>query len=79
MNKDFQDISLTDASAGARISPRHINVLIACEESQAECQAFRALGFNAYSCDIQKSRTFPQVAEALARQLGQYILNELNK
>ena len=31
-----------------------INVLIACEESQAECKAFRALGLNAFSCDIQK-------------------------
>lgn len=30
-----------------------INVLIACEESQIECQAFRSLGFNAYSCDLQ--------------------------
>lgn len=33
--------------------PKDINVLIACEESQAECNAFLALGFNAYSCDIQ--------------------------
>lgn len=30
------------------------NVLIACEESQIECIEFRKLGFNAYSCDIQK-------------------------
>ncbi len=28
------------------------NVLIACEESQTVCKAFRNLGFNAYSCDI---------------------------
>lgn len=34
----------------------YINVLIACEESQAECVAFRNLGFNAFSCDIQPSR-----------------------
>lgn len=33
-----------------------INVLIACEESQAEQQAFAAHGFNAYSCDIQPCR-----------------------
>lgn len=33
-----------------------VNVLIACEESQAECMAFRSLGFNAYSCDIQPCR-----------------------
>lgn len=31
-----------------------INVLIACEESQVECIAFRAAGFNAYSCDVQR-------------------------
>ena len=31
-----------------------MNVLIACEESQAVCIAFRKLGFNAYSCDLKK-------------------------
>lgn len=31
-----------------------INVLIACEESQAVCKAFRKLGFNAYSCDLKE-------------------------
>mgnify|MGYP002521450583 CR=1 FL=1 len=31
-----------------------MRVLIACEESQTECMAFRALGHEAYSCDIQK-------------------------
>lgn len=36
---------------------RHrLYVLIACEESQAECTAFRELGHEAYSCDIQKCR-----------------------
>lgn len=30
-----------------------VNVLIACEESQTECMAFRKLGFNAYSCVLQ--------------------------
>lgn len=35
---------------------KHLNVLIACEESQAECSAFRALGHNAFSCDIQPCR-----------------------
>lgn len=35
---------------------RHLNVLIACEESQAECIAFRRYGHHAYSCDIQKCR-----------------------
>lgn len=28
------------------------NILIACEESQEICKAFRALGHNAFSCDI---------------------------
>lgn len=32
---------------------RKLYVLIACEESQAECKAFRELGHIAYSCDIQ--------------------------
>ena len=32
-----------------------MKVLIACEESQTVCKAFRALGHEAYSCDIQKS------------------------
>lgn len=31
---------------------RKLNILIACEESQAVCRAFRQLGHNAYSCDL---------------------------
>lgn len=31
-----------------------MRVLIACEESQEVCKAFRALGREAYSCDIQE-------------------------
>ena len=31
---------------------RKLNVLVACEESQAVCCAFRKLGHNAYSCDL---------------------------
>jgi hypothetical protein len=30
-----------------------INILIGCEESQAVANAFRARGFNAYSCDLK--------------------------
>ena len=30
----------------------NMKVLIACEESQVVCKAFRALGHEAYSCDI---------------------------
>lgn len=33
-----------------------LNVLVACEESQAETEAFRELGHNAFSCDIQPCR-----------------------
>lgn len=33
--------------------PIRLNVLIACEESQTSCLAFRQLGHNAYSCDLQ--------------------------
>ena len=29
-----------------------MNVLVACEESQAVCKAFREKGHNAFSCDI---------------------------
>lgn len=31
---------------------RKLNVLVACEESQAVCTAFRSLGHNAFSCDL---------------------------
>lgn len=36
-----------------QMNAKEINVLIACEESQAETLAFRELGFNAFSCDVQ--------------------------
>ena len=31
-----------------------MKVLVACEESQTVCNAFRARGHEAYSCDIQE-------------------------
>lgn len=31
-----------------------MNILIACEESQEVCKAFRAKGHRAFSCDIQE-------------------------
>jgi hypothetical protein len=31
---------------------RKLNILIACEESQAVCMAFRKLGHIAFSCDL---------------------------
>ena len=33
---------------------RRLRVLIACEESQVECKAFRAVGHLAFSCDIKQ-------------------------
>lgn len=33
---------------------RTLNVLVACEESQAVCLAFRELGHEAWSCDLQE-------------------------
>ena len=33
---------------------RDMKVLVACEESQTVCKAFRAKGHEAYSCDIQE-------------------------
>jgi hypothetical protein len=36
----------------ARRAPKSIKLLVACEESQAVTVAFRALGHEAYSCDI---------------------------
>ena len=35
-------------------NPAEINVLIACEESQRVCTAFRERGFTAFSCDEQE-------------------------
>lgn len=32
---------------------RTLNILVACEESQTVCKAFRALGHRAFSCDLQ--------------------------
>lgn len=34
------------------MKPQDIHVLVACEESQRVCIAFRKRGFEAYSCDI---------------------------
>lgn len=46
---------MTKITPAQAYTPALVNVLIACEESQAECKAFREAGFNAYSCDIQPS------------------------
>ena len=44
------------ARAGAQGRARKLCVLIACEESQAECEAFREIGHLAFSCDIQECK-----------------------
>lgn len=36
------------------IARKRLRVLVACEESQTVCKAFRELGHEAYSCDIQE-------------------------
>ena len=38
----------------AQNKKRIMNVLIACEESQTVCKAFRERGHRAFSCDIQE-------------------------
>lgn len=81
-----------------------MNVLIACEESQTVCAAFRKLGFNAYSCDLVecsgghpewhllgdaltetksaeerrrlRSKTFQGMANAMAKQWGDFLLQQ---
>ena len=53
-------------------------VLVACEESQTVCKAFRELGHIAFSCDIQRcsggskkrSKTFKGIANAMSIQWG---------
>ena len=59
-NKAFQENSSRPCGRSAcvrtRAQVKRLYVLIACEESQAECKAFRELGHIAYSCDILKCR-----------------------
>lgn len=52
MTQSLTPFSLTDTRAQAHGRTR-LHVLVACEESQAVCRAFRDLGHVAYSCDIQ--------------------------
>ena len=112
----LHDLSTRSAHTGALTRTKKLFVLIACEESQAECIAFRQLGHIAYSCDLQpcrpnghpdwvknlpplmancdypnpkefvrssrgkyRSRTFPELADAIARQWSAYILDDFAK
>ena len=40
-----------------------MNVLVACEESQAVCIAFRSRGHRAFSCDIQGGTDKPKLGQ----------------
>ena len=61
-------------------------ILVACEESQATTKAFRALGHEAFSCDLLPcSGGHPEwhfqedifgMAEAFASQWGNFINNK---
>ena len=50
----MHQISIFDIVANSDPKKKKMNVLIACEESQRVCIAFRERGHNAYSCDIQE-------------------------
>lgn len=54
----LQEKSSRSAHTDTRPHSRRLYVLIACEESQAECRAFRDLGHIAYSCDLQPCRPY---------------------
>lgn len=56
--------------------PDEINVLIACEESQVEMTAFRAKGFNAFSCDLQKPRRGAQLRYQIQGDVRPYLHGE---
>ena len=52
--KIFQELAFkaTTIETGLVFMRYFMNVLIACEESQEVCKAFRAKGHRAFSCDI---------------------------
>lgn len=57
-----------------------MRVLVACEESQAVCKAFRELGHEAYSCDIiDQSGGHPEwhiMQDVLPEKNGIYIVDD---
>lgn len=60
--KHIDDTTLAERAHAHTPINTQLKVLIACEESQRECKAFRDLGHEAYSCDIQPCRRngYPQ-------------------
>ncbi len=53
MTNGHQKCTISISPSSTQTMRKILNVLIACEESQAECRAFRELGHKAFSCDIQ--------------------------
>lgn len=53
---NLKEKTLADAHAHAPARWRRLRVLIACEESQRVCKAFRAIGHLAFSADLQPCR-----------------------
>lgn len=51
---NVQQLSLIDYYNTSNKPKENMNVLVACEESQEVCKAFRERGHNAYSCDLQE-------------------------
>lgn len=51
---DNRQIGIFDIIADLGTTKKKMNILIACEESQRVCSAFREKGHNAFSCDIQE-------------------------
>lgn len=66
-------------SAPHKTPRRKLYILIACEESQAEREHPHPKCFVRASRGKYRSRTFPEVARAIARQWSAYILDDLAK
>ena len=47
-----------------------MRILIACESSGVEREAFRAVGHDVLSCDLLRSLSFSGIAAAMADQWG---------
>lgn len=54
MKKEFdkENRNVNSLSTDRQTDRQRLRVLVACEESQAVCKAFRELGHEAYSCDL---------------------------
>lgn len=61
-----------------KLDPSSIYVLVACEESQAECLAFRERGFRAFSCDLQPCRRGGHPEWHIKGDVSPYLKGETN-